>query len=158
MFTPPRVAARVRDRNLLGGWSLDCNHVDPTTGRKWDLSTERDINAAWKMFYRTKPRLLICSPPCTAFSQIQHLNPPVPHDVMKQAIAFVELSVAFCRAQMRAGRDFVFEHPAYASSWDLPVLAELAAEANVYNNVTHMCRYGMTSYQQGVEGLLQRSV
>ena len=59
MFTPPRVTLRARSRKLRGGWSMDCDHTDPTTGRRWDLSNESDIKAAWKLFFKTKPKLLI---------------------------------------------------------------------------------------------------
>ena len=38
LFSPPRCTDRARRRGLCGGWSMDSNHVDPVTGRKWDLS------------------------------------------------------------------------------------------------------------------------
>ena len=61
IFSPPRVTTRARDRNLKGGWAMDRAFMDPTTGRKWDLSDPDCVKAAWRLYFRTKPKLLICT-------------------------------------------------------------------------------------------------
>ena len=112
VFSPPRTTARARQRGLRGGWSLDVNHEDPWTGRKWDLRDEKCKEAARSLLRRTRPKLLIASPPCTLFSLLQNLSGGVKDNVrMQEAIDMVDFAVELCIMQHRAGRKFVFEHP-----------------------------------------------
>jgi len=151
-FSPPRCASRARARKMVGGWSMDISHIDPHTGRKWDLANPKDVQAAWNLFYRTKPRLLVCSPPCTLFSQMQSLNGPADPVEWEQAVRYLNLCVAMCKAQQRAGRHFMFEHPAHASSWKVESLAELRNEPYSLEGFLHMCRFGMMAKDKdGVE-------
>ena len=75
----------------------------PVTGRTWDLLNSQEQQRAWNLFYKTKPT----SPPLLV-------------------LAKVEMAVNMCLAQHEAGRKFVFDHPASASSWNLPSLRRLA--------------------------------
>jgi len=144
IFSQPRIARRARRRSLRGGWSMDVNFVDPITGRKWDLSDSEDQQRARKMLYKDKPKLLVASPPCTLFSQMQNLSGGVKdRDAWEKAVAMVEFSVEMCIRQAKAGRFFVFEHPAYASSWKLPCLQRLQEVTGSETVLFHMCRFGM---------------
>ena len=115
---------------------MDNAFKDPVTGRVWDLSDPDTVKAAWRLYYKTRPKLLICSPPCTHFSQMQNINPPPSPEQMAQSIAYVELSVAMCKAQLKSGRHFVYEHPAYARSWDLECLQDLKNDDRVLGECT----------------------
>ena len=75
LFSPPRVAARAHKAGLRGGWSLDLRAPDPISGRHWDLSDPMEQQRIIDMIRRDKPTFVIGSPPCTIFSQLQHLNP-----------------------------------------------------------------------------------
>ena len=114
----------------------------------WELSDPKCVKAAWALFYRSKPQLLVCSPPCTVFSSMQNINGPIPEDRWREAVAFVELCVEMCKVQMKAGRMFVFEHPAYASSWQIPGLKELREHGEVEDCILHMCQHGMTAIDE----------
>ena len=92
---------------MNGGWALDKSAVDPATGKRWNLNDPHVVRAAWRLLYKSKPQLLICSPPCTVFSQIQGLNEPVSLERWEEAISYIDLCVSMCRAQLRAGRHFV---------------------------------------------------
>jgi len=144
VFSPPRTTARARERGLRGGWSLDKEFADPWTGRCWNLSDEKVKESARNLVKRTKPKLLIASPPCTLFSQIQYINGG-PKDKVKyeEAVALLEFAVELCLMQVRAGRKFIFEHPAYATSWRLPCLMKLREASGVQEKIFHMCQYGM---------------
>ena len=48
-------------------------------------------------------------------------------------LAQVEMAVNMCLAQHEAGRKFVFEHPASASSWNFPSLRRLAEISGIYS-------------------------
>ena len=74
IFSPPRTTRRAIQRGLRGGWSLDIAEADKITGQKWDLTKEGDIKKAWGLFYRSRPKLLIASPPCTLFSSMQRIR------------------------------------------------------------------------------------
>ena len=107
IFSPPRVCRRARIRGLRGGWSLDDSAMCPVTGRTWDLLNSQEQKRAWNLFHKAKPKLLAASPPLLV-------------------LAKVEMAVKMCLAQHEAGRKFVFEHPASASSWNFPSLRRLA--------------------------------
>ena len=70
-----------------------------------------------------RPYSVIGSPPCTAWSNLQSLNEyrlGVVHQVeeaQQSARIHLDFSAEVCRAQMRAGRYFVHQHPQSASSW-----------------------------------------
>ena len=62
----------------------------------------------------TKPKLLVASPPLLV-------------------LAKVEMAVNMCLAQHEAGRKFVFEHPASASSWNFLSLRRLVEISGIYS-------------------------
>eukprot|EP00972_Heterocapsa_arctica_P080212 11823288-Heterocapsa_arctica.AAC.1 len=58
---------------MRAGWALDFRTVDEQ-GRRWDFSVPERRREALRLLRSSKPRVLIGSPMCTAFSQIQALN------------------------------------------------------------------------------------
>ena len=142
---------------MRGGWALDLETIDPVTGRKWDLSDVADQRRAKNMIYKHKPQLLTVSPPCTLFSALQNLSGGVKDEVaLRKAVALVEFAVELCMIQHKAGRWFVFEHPASATSWRLPCLKQLTSERGMYEVVLHMCQFGMTQHDAQGEGLVKK--
>ena len=57
--------------------------------------------------------------------------------------------------QVARGKFFLHEHPATASSWDLPMIRELAEHPGVVIVTGDMCRWGMhlpeESHNQGTD-------
>ena len=148
-FSRPRTAARARKRGLKGGWSLDLMFEDPCTGRRWDLSDPADQKRCLSLLRRTRPKLLVVSPPCTLFSALQALSGGVKDKAAyAKAVCMLEFAAKLCEEQYRAGRLFVFEHPASATSWRLPCLMRLASLRNMYAATFHMCQFGMTQEDQ----------
>ena len=85
------------------------------------------------LLHKHKPWLLTVSPPCTLFSALQALSGGVRDaEAMQKAVEMVNFAVKMCMAQVRAGRLFVFEHPASASSWRLPSLVEMVPPSDMY--------------------------
>ena len=66
------------------------------------------------MFHKTKPELLAASLPLLVLGKD-------------------EMAVNMCLAQHEAGRKFVFEHPASASSWNFASLRRLAEISGIYS-------------------------
>ena len=98
-FRRPGCAAEPVAEDFKKGWSLVDSAMCPVTGKTWDLLNSQEQKRAWNLFYKAKPKLLAALPPLLVLAQ-------------------VEMSVNMCLAQHVAGRKFVFEHPASASSWN----------------------------------------
>ena len=143
VFSPPRIAAAASKQGLRGGWSLDL-----TTG--WDLSDPEQQKQAMRLLRESKPRMVIACPPCTPFSTLMRWNwrnmkPDKVQEVMCKAIAHLSFAVAMCEEQHRAGRLFMFEHPARATSWNLDVLNDLRHLPGVISVLSDMCAHGLKS-------------
>ena len=113
---------------MRAGWSLDMTEECPVTGRKWDFRRPGDRRQAKNLVLKGKPEMLILSPPCTLFSSLQRWSRYGPPEVRRpddweEAVGFVDFCVDLCEVQNRGGRGFCFEHPRYASSWELPSMA-----------------------------------
>ena len=63
IFSPPKISARARARGLRRGWNLDNGAICLVTGEKWDLLNMTEQNRARNWLEKTKPQLLIASPP-----------------------------------------------------------------------------------------------
>ena len=145
VFSPSRLTSQAGLLGLRGGWALDVAHACSVTGRKWDCLKEEDRAWCRRMVYRDRPQLLVLSPPCTLFCQLQHLSPNGLPEVRcpeewKRARAMVEFAVELCHIQKRAGRAFVFEHPRTSSSWEVvEPLRELLNLPDVHESVFDFC-------------------
>ena len=69
----------------------------------------------------TKPEMLIASPPCTMFSELQNINmhKMIVEDVKRRvedAATHFAFAVLMCMRQPQGGRLFMLEHPVVASS------------------------------------------
>ena len=125
---------------------------------------EADREWCRRMVRRDKPQLLVVSPPCTLFSQLQNLSPyglperRRPHE-WRKACEMVIFAVELCRMQQQAGRAFVFEHPRSATSWEVvPELRDLLNSLDVFESVLDMCVYGMMpNDDRGQLGLVRKT-
>ena len=66
VFSPPRVSSEAAKFGLMAGEAMDL-----TTG--WDFNRKEDRGKAEEYVDKVKPLVLIGSPPCVAFSQLQSL-------------------------------------------------------------------------------------
>ena len=109
------------------------------------------------MLQKDKPDLLVASPPCTVFSIIQNLNKKYCAEEVRQAIAMVDFAVELCIIQHRAGRKFVFEHPATSRAWMLPSLQSLSQLDGLYSVDFDQCMFGQTVMTpDGQKGLAKK--
>ena len=151
-FSPPRVAARARERGFRAGWSLDIRHEDGITKRRWDLSNLAEAEEAFRMVQRDKPQLVVLCPPCTKFCNLLNLNRrAVPRKDWIVAVRMVNVAAKIAELQLDGHRHFVFEHPLSASSWKLPRLRRLRARAGVTEATVHLCMFGLVSRDSFVE-------
>ena len=137
---------------MRGGWSLDIGTIDPVTGRAWNLLDPRDQARAKSMVRQHKPRLLVLSPPCTAFSNLQYMSGGPDLEKLKTATLLFEFAVELARIQVRQGGLFMIEHPQTSSAWHLPCTQQLLRAGPVVQADFHMCRHGMVSSDEFGEG------
>ena len=141
IYSPPRIAPRAQAYGMRPGISVDLE-----TG--WDLREERHVQALWRHLHQNPPLLMILSPPCTAFSNIQNINydrMPVDKVVHLRAEGkqHLSLAMALARWQHRRGGYFVYEHPQSASSWREPEVENLLNAPDILTVTCDMCAYGM---------------
>ena len=150
VYSPPRIVTVAEAAGLRGGFSLDFTAPSPD-GSVWDFTKLEMRKRALDLFRSQRPYLLIGSPPCTAFSNLQNFNRCRPGGDAKvdewQRIGRVHL--AFCctlyRKQLRAGRYFLHEHPNSASSWKVDCIKELSKDPLVMQANIDQCAYGLMS-------------
>ena len=65
-------------------------------------------------------------------------------------------AIKLYRIQAEAGRIFIHEHPASASSCKLPEMPALMSDPNISTTNTHMCRFGMKSENEIGIGLFKK--
>ena len=61
------------------------------------------------------------------------------------AIKHIEYCIKMMNKQMACGRYFVFEHPAYATTWELEVMEKFRLLPGVMMRQADMCMYGLTT-------------
>ena len=79
-FSPPRVTEEAKNIALRPGEAWDL-----ATG--WDFTCKDHQEKAAAYINKEKPLVLIGSPPCTPFSQLQTLNPKTPLSQQKYVAA-----------------------------------------------------------------------
>ena len=147
VYSPPCVAREAAKMGFEPGES-----VDLLTG--WDLSTTKDSRRMWRMLQEEQPMLIVLSPPCTAFSNLQNLNYPRMEKskavaLIRTGLEHLRLAVAVARWQHREGRYFVFEQPASAASWDEEEVRRMTESPEVIRVVGDQCMYGLNVDGEG---------
>ena len=90
------------------------------------------------------PLIVLGAPPCTVFSSMQNINQkhhgtPEWQTRYAEGLALLQFSVEVYWDQISRGKFFLHEHPATASSWDLPSIRELAEHPGVIIVTGDMC-------------------
>ena len=166
IYSPPRIVQEAGLRSYGGvklkpGWSLDLTCNDPETGNPWDLSDGKVRTKVMGLIREGRPYMLICSPMCTAFSQIQALNverrdPAVVRRELESAKDHVRWVMKLCAIQLRENRYFLFEHPKTATSWKMAEVLKVANMSGVDIVRMDMCRFGMMSKDEEGPGLVMK--
>ena len=118
VFSPPRILKHTHKLGSRGDLSADL-----ITG--WDFKKlEHQADFIFEI-ERRRPKIIIIEPPCTWFSSLLHANwSKMLHQFrmegLKASLRLYEFSLRIMELQLRAGRAFVLEHPARATSWQHP--------------------------------------
>ena len=147
VYSPPRVSLDAQKHEFRAGWSLDLNTVDDN-GEAWNFDILEMGERAEQMVSFDKPELLVVSPVCGAFSQLQgfnygKMNPRDVENKLRSAMIHLKFAMVFCNLQALGGRTFMFEHPANATSWQVSMVKELLKLENVVAIEFDFCFFGM---------------
>ena len=74
IYSPPRVTTWAANMRLIPGLAMDLTCVDPDDGNPWDFNDEDKVRKARVLIHTPNPLLLIGSPTCSAFSQMNNIN------------------------------------------------------------------------------------
>ena len=144
IFSPPRVTVTARNWGFRVGEAMDL-----TTG--WNFNKKEDRDKAWAYVIENEPFLIIGSPCCTMFSQLQNLHQWTADDWTRyrEGVKHIEFLVEMYRYQMEKGRIFLHEHPLTATSWKLKEVDKLMHDQRVYACTADQCMYGLTTTSRG---------
>ena len=149
LFSPPRIVPLAQEAGL----KVHREHVfDLEAG--WDVRKKNCRNAFREFQRRAKPRMLMESPECKAFSQIMNVNwdrmcPSDIHRIRTEGDLMWDFSIEAAEEQHAAGNYFALEHPAHASSWSKPRTQKLLTLPGVALIEFDMCHFGLSVSKTG---------
>ena len=153
MFSPERVTAVCKQYGLTPGAAMDIMN-----GYDFDIAADR--KRCWDSIIKDEPMLVIGSPPCTMFSQLQELNKYMYRNdqlwmqKFQLGVERAKRHIRFCAGvyehQRQQGRYFLHEHPWLATSWALDCIDKLVGCDDVRLVRTDMCQFGMVTRVGGV--------
>ena len=99
-----------------------------------------------------EPLLVVGSPMCAAFSTWQYLNahradPEELRRAWSQALVHMRFACEIYQMQIDAGRYFLHEHPAYATSWHQECVKTILAQSGVDTVINDQCQFGQRDAQ-----------
>ena len=95
-----------------------------------------------------RPKIILISTPCTGMKGFSALNRAISHaawlNIRRSVSVHVGKSAGIVAlTQMRAGRDFLAEHPQGSDLFQLPVWKLIAKESRVVRVLLHQCMLGI---------------
>ena len=151
LYSLPRVTEMAGTMGMKPGFALDLMKDDEDDGEPWDFSRAEKRKKAAEKVDREKPFMLITSPMCAKFCQLQALfnyprmDPKKVSEAIMEAMTHLKFCLELCLRQHRAGRLFIFEHPAFATSWSYEFIVEFAKLDGVHRVQFDFCRMGMAT-------------
>ena len=147
VYSPPRITAVAGRMGLKLAWALDLTTVDDE-GKPWDFSRADQRKKAMKKLKDDTPLMLVACPMCGPFSTISELNyanmtEKEIREKLHGAMLHMRFALSLCLQQYLAGRLFMFEHPAGASSWSTNMMADMLSRKGVYLAKFDFCQLGM---------------
>ncbi len=139
---------------LIPGFALDLTTTDEK-GEPWDFTKPEKRYKAMQWVKQKAGLLLVVSPMCGPFSQMQAVNYKRidEKDIkrkLEDAMEHIKFAMQLCRIQERSGLYFLFEHPRNASSWKTSSVIEMARKCGTYTVRGDMCQFGLTHEERGV--------
>ncbi len=152
-YSPPRVTRMSERMGMIPGFSLDLTTKDDK-GEPWDFTKPEKRYKAMQWVKQKAALLLIVSPMCGPFSQLQSVNYSRMSDQevrkkVTEGMMHLKFAMQLCRIQERSGLYFLFEHPRGASSWRTETMADMVTRKGTYTVRGDMCQFGMRQKEAG---------
>ena len=118
--------------------------------KNWDATTVTGRNRLEDILEQQKPWMTILKPPCTPFLDMFGLNERMKDsqeqvETQQNALQLLEVAMWVALTQHQTGRKFLFEHPAYASSWNTQMVSLVTGLEGVILITVDLCAVGMTN-------------
>ena len=140
VFSMPRVVPLAEKKGLQGVRSYDI-------GSGWDFLRADHRKQCVEEIRQCKPRVLMVSPPCTAYSVWQRLNAARWGEMSQrskvEAQTLLLFGIQLCELQHSMGNYFIFEHPRNASSWQDPAWRNILMHDQVVDVFCDQCMFGL---------------
>ncbi len=161
VYSPKRVNEMAEEFGLKPGLSLDLTNQDEN-GDAWDFNTVEMRNKAIRKIHEEQPMFVVGSPMCDPWSIAQNANKgkwtqEETRERMDRARVHLDFMCRIYKIQAKAKRYYIHEHPAGASSWKEESIISTMRETKAYHAIAHMCRYGMTTMENGKEKLVRKA-
>ena len=149
LFSPPRVAPIAQKMGLKVDMS---SPFDLSTG--WDVRKVDHRQKFRKFQQKHRPRFLVLSPECRAYSQLMNVNWDKMDEAAKEKIIqegrlMWNFSLEAAEDQDDMGDFFALEHPAGASSWKGERVQRLLRRPSVCIIEFDMCALGLSVVNSG---------
>eukprot|EP00971_Amphidinium_carterae_P349761 6491208-Amphidinium_carterae.2 len=122
-------------------------NIDLVTG--FDVQQPRIRQQVWQYVHKTRPTLIVMSPPCTAFcawSRLNRVNHPKTWQLsMQVGSACSRLASQLAAEQMRMGRHFIVEQPAGSTMFTRSEWQSLGQAQRIYKVSFPQCAVGLRS-------------
>ena len=143
IFSPPRIIPHAVRQGLRTTTPTNLNLTED-----WDATTVTGRDRLKDILTLQKPWMATLKPPCAPFSNMFRLNERMQDSreqvrTQENALEFLEVAMWVALTQHQAGRKFLFEHPAYASSWNTEMVSFVAGLEGVTLVTVDLCTLGM---------------
>lgn len=139
---------RIVDASRTSRRSLNIKRLDALDLRTgWDFTKPKDRLKALRLINERKPTWIIGSPPCVAFSSLNHglnfrkMDPEKVKHMVNEGRMHLRFTVQVYSLQLRSGRFCLHEHPTYAQSWKDPRVTTLLNHPDVSTAISDQCEY-----------------
>ena len=143
IFSAPRIIPHAVRQGLR---TTTPTNLDVT--ENWDATTVTGRDKLEDILKRQKPWMTILKPPCAPFLDMFGLNERLKDSqgqvrTQRNALELLEVAMWVALTQHQTGRKFLFEHPAYASSWNTQMVSLVTGLEGVMLITVDLCALGM---------------
>ena len=152
VYSPPRVTAMAKRMNMVPGMALDMTTMDDD-GLPWDFNNPDKVEKAKWIIKNKRAMLVIGSPMCAAFSQLQRINFSKMSEADRNTVVeygkrHLEVCLELYAIQMNQGLYFLHEHPWNAASWQHEGIQQMLNRRGVTKVRGDMCSFGMAQLKR----------
>jgi hypothetical protein len=149
IYSPPRINAIIEMWKLLPGWSVDFTALDPDDGQPWDFNIQEKRDKAERLARDKCGLLVIGSPMCSAYDQMQKLNKAIWNkirfeELLQSGMQHLRFHMKLYRLQMDNGFYFMHEYQEKENNDEDPTIRRLIEDWRVYCVKGDICKLNIS--------------